>query len=107
MPKTDASIAFSITDNLSQSIVGMRTSLSQFRNDARGLQQQLDLLQNTRLQLKNIDLKNAKNQVEQMRRALEALGDTATDADKAAAQADFDAAVQNYNNVQNQLSLVS
>ena len=107
MPKTDASIAFSVTDNLSQSIVGMRNSLNGFRSDARGLQQQLDLLQNTRLQLKNIDLKNAKNQVEQMRQALEELGDAASDADRAAAQADFDKAVQNYNNVQNQLNLVS
>ena len=105
--RTDATIAFSITDNLSQSIVGMKNSLNGFKRDAQGLQQQLDLLQNTRLQLKNVDLRQAKNQVEQMRRALEELGDAATDADRAAAQADFDEAVQHYNNVQNQLSLVS
>ena len=105
--RTDATIAFSITDNLSQSIVGMKNSLNGFKRDAQGLQQQLDLLQNTRLQLKNVDLRQAKNQVEQTRRALEELGDAATDADRAAAQADFDEAVQHYNNVQNQLSLVS
>ena len=105
--RTDATIAFSITDNLSQSIVGMKNSLNGFKRDAQGLQQQLDLLQNTRLQLKNVDLRQAKNQVEQMQRALEELGDAATDADRAAAQADFDEAVQHYNNVQNQLSLVS
>ena len=105
--RTDATIAFSITDNLSQSIVGMKNSLNGFKRDAQGLQQQLDLLQNTRLQLKNVDLRQAKNQVEQMRRALEELGDAATDADRAAAQADFDEAVQHYNNVQNQLYMVS
>lgn len=104
---TDASIAFSVTDNLSASVVKMKNALGGFRDDAEGLQKQLDALQNTRMQLKNIDLKNAKNQVEQMRRALEELGDTATEADREAARADFDQAVQNYSNVENQLKLVS
>ena len=104
---TDASIAFSVTDNLSASVVKMKNALGDFRDDAEGLQKQLDALQNTRMQLKNIDLKNAKNQVEQMRRALEELGDTATEADREAARADFDQAVQNYNNLENQLKLVS
>ena len=104
---TDASIAFSVTDNLSASVVKMKNALGGFRDDAEGLQKQLDALQNTRMQLKNIDLKNAKNQVEQMRRALEELGDTATEADREAARADFDQAVQNYNNLENQLKLVS
>lgn len=104
---TDASIAFSVTDNLSASVVKMKNALGGFRDDAEGLQKQLDALQNTRMQLKNIDLKNAKNQVEQMRRALEELGDTATEADREAARADFDQAVQNYNNLENQLKLVN
>ena len=105
--RTDTTIAFSITDNLSQSITGMRNSLSGFKRDAQGLQQQLDLLQNTRLQLKNVDLRQARSQVEQMRRVLEELGDAATDADRAAAQADFDRALEHYKNVENQLALVS
>ena len=104
---TDASIAFSVTDNLSASVVKMKNALGGFRDDAEGLQKQLDGLQNTRMQLKNIDLKNAKNQVDQTRRALEELGDTATEADREAARADFDQAVQNYNNLENQLKLVS
>ena len=107
MPKTDATIAFSITDNLSQSIVGMKNSLNSFKNDAQGLQQQLDLLQNTRFQLKHVDLKNAKKQVAEMKRALDELGDAATDADREAAQANFRDAVQNYENVAEQLSIVS
>ncbi len=104
---TDASIAFSVTDNLSQSIVKMKNSLNEFKTDAEGLQQRLTALENTRLQLRNIDLKQAKNQVEQARKALEELGDAASDVEREAARADFDQAVQNYANVENQLQLVS
>lgn len=104
---TDASIAFSVTDNLSQSVVKMKNSLNGFKTDAEGLQQRLTALENTRLQLKNIDLKQAKNQVEQARKALEELGDAATDAEREAAWADFDQAIQNYANVEDQLQLVS
>lgn len=105
--KTDASIAFSVTDNLSQSVTRMRNSLDGFEQDVVGLQKQLDILQRTKVQLKNIDLKQAKSQVDEMRRALEELGDTATETERQTAQANFDAAVQNYNNVANQLDLVS
>lgn len=104
---TDASIAFSVTDNLSQSIVKMKNSLNEFKTDAEGLQQRLTTLENTRLQLKNIDLKQAREQVEQTRKAMEALGDAATDAEREAARADFDQAIQNYANVEDQLQLVS
>lgn len=104
---TDASIVFSVTDNLSQSVVKMKNSLNEFKTDAEGLQQRLTALENTRLQLKNIDLKQAKNQVEQARKALEELGDAATDAEREAARADFDQAIQNYANVEDQLQLVS
>ena len=105
--KTDASIAFSVTDNLSQSVTRMRNSFDGFEQDVEGLQKQLDILQRTKVQLKNIDLKQAKSQVDEMRRALEELGDTATETERQTAQANFDAAVQNYNNVANQLDLVS
>ncbi|QUO37569.1 tape measure protein [Dysosmobacter sp. Marseille-Q4140] len=105
--KTDASIAFSVTDNLSQSVTRMRNNLDGFEQDVEGLQKQLDILQRTKVQLKNIDLKQAKSQVDEMRRALEELGDTATETERQTAQANFDAAVQNYNNVANQLDLVS
>ena len=57
---TDASIAFSVTDNLSASVVKMKNTLNEFRDDAEGLQKQLDILNNTRMQLKNVDLKNAR-----------------------------------------------
>ena len=104
---TDASVAFSVTDNLSQSVVKMKNSISEFKTDAQGLQQQLSVLENTRLQLKNIDLRQAREQVEQTRKALESLGDAATEAEREAARANFDQAVQNYANVEGQLKLVS
>lgn len=105
--RTDASIALSLKDNLSASIVGMKNSLSGFKTDVQGLQQQLDVLTATRYQLKNFDLKAAKSQVDEMRRAMEELGDTATETERQAARANFDEAVQNYGNVEQQLRLVS
>ena len=104
---TDASIAFSVTDNLSASVVKMKNTLNEFSKDAEGLQKQLDILNNTRMQLKNVDLKNARQQVEQTSRALRELGDSATEADREAARADFDQAIQNYSNLEEQLKLVS
>ena len=49
--KADASIAFSLTDNLSQSVARMRTAVDGFEQDVDGLQKKLDLLQNTKMQL--------------------------------------------------------
>lgn len=105
--RTDASVAFSVTDNLSASIVGMKNSVNSFESDITGLQQKLDQLDATRIQLKNFDLKNARQELTRTRQALEELGDAATDAERAAAQADFDQAVQNYANLEHQLNLVS
>lgn len=105
--KTDASVAFSVTDNLSQSIVGMKNSVNSFRGDITQLQQKLDVLDNTRFRLKNFDLKQAKNELERTKRAFEELGDAASDADREAALADFERATQNYENVRRQLDLTS
>lgn len=104
---TDASIAFSVTDNLSESVIKMRNVINGFRNDAQGLQQQLTLLDSTRLQLKHIDLKRAREQVEATKRALDELGEAATGAEREAARANFDEALRNYANVEDQLQLVS
>lgn len=105
--KSDASIAFSVTDNLSQSIVGMKNSVNSFRADVTGLQASLDKLDSTRFQLKNFDLKNAKRELERAKQAFEELGEAATDAEREAAKADFQKANQNYENVRRQLELVS
>lgn len=105
--KSDASIAFSVTDNLSQSIVGMKNSVNSFRADVTGLQERLDALDHTRVRLKNFDLKEARSELTRTKAALDELGEAATEAERAAAQADFDKAVQNYANVEHQLSMVS
>ena len=105
--RADASIAFSVTDNLSQSIVAMKNSRSEFRNDAAGLQKQLDTLDKTKIQLKNVDLKQAKQELQQAEKAIRELGDAATEADRAAANANFERASQNYENIRAQLDLTS
>ena len=105
--RTDASVAFGVTDNLSQSIVGMKNSVNSFKQDVTGLQQQLDKLDSTRFQLKNFDLKNARQELDRTKKALQELGNTATEADREAARADFERANQNYENVRRQLNLVS
>lgn len=105
--RTDASVAFSVTDNLSQSIVGMKNSVNSFKQDVTGMQQQLDKLDSTRFQLKNFDLKDARQELDRTKKALQELGDTATEADREAARADFERANQNYENVRRQLNLVS
>lgn len=105
--RTDASVAFSVTDNLSQSIVGMKNSVNSFKQDVTGLQQQLDKLDSTRFQMKNFDLKDARQELDRTKKALQELGDTATEADREAARADFERANQNYENVRRQLNLVS
>lgn len=107
MPKTDASVAFSVTDNLSQSIVGMKNSVNSFKADISQLQKNLDKLDSTKFQLKNFDLKKAKQELESTKKAFEKLGASATEADRAAAKADFEKANQNYENVRRQLDLVS
>lgn len=105
--RTDASIAFSVTDNLSQSIVGMKNSVNSFKKDAVELQKQLDMLDKTRFQLKNFDLKRAQQELQRTEKAMEELGDAAAEADRQAARADFEQASQNYENVRRQLNLVS
>lgn len=107
MSRTDASIAFSVTDNLSQSVTRMRNSMNEFRDDVEGLQSRLDVLENTRYQLRNISLVNARQEMQRAERALRDLSDTATETEREMARADFETAVRNYENIRQQLDLVS
>lgn len=104
---TDASIAFSVTDNLSESVVKMKNAITSTRQDAEQLQKTLDLLTNTKMQLKNVDLKNTQAELARTKKAFEELGESATEAEREAARADFERANQNYENVRAQLDLVS
>lgn len=107
MPKTDASIALSLQDNLSASIKKAQTSLSAFDTDVDGLQQRLDALNRTKFELKAVDLKKAKEELASAKKAFEALGDAATETERDTAKTRFDKATQNYENLRNQLDLLS
>lgn len=107
MPKTDASIALSLQDNMSASIKKVQSSLSVFGTDVDGLQKRLDALNKTKFELKTVNLKKAKEELDSAKKALEALGDAATEAERDTAKTRFDKATQNYENLRNQLDLLS
>lgn len=102
---TDASIAMSVKDNMSAAIVGMKNSVTNFRSDITYLQKELDGLNATRVQLR-MDLTGAKREAQQAQKAFESLGDSATEAERAAAKADWRQAEENLENIRQQYELV-
>lgn len=102
---TDASIAMSVKDNMSAAIVGMKNSVTNFRSDITYLQKELDGLNATRVQLR-MDLTVAKREAQQAQKAFESLGDSATEAERAAAKADWRQAEENLENIRQQYELV-
>lgn len=103
---TDASIAMSVKDNLSQAIMGMKSSVTNFRNDITALQGELNHLNATRVQMR-IDLSGATQEAKRAKKAFEELGDSATEAERKAAEADWRQAEQNLENIRQQYDLVS
>lgn len=103
---TDASIAMSVQDNLSAAIVGMKSSVTNFRSDIKSLQGELDRLNATRVQMR-MDLTGAKREAQQAKKAFEELGDSATEAERQAAEADWKKAEENLENIRQQYDLVS
>ena len=106
MSRTDASIAMSVQDNLSAAIVGMKSSVTNFRGDITALQGELDRLNATRVQMR-MDLTGARREAQQAQKAFEALGDSATEAERQAAEADWKTAEENLENIRQQYDLVS
>ena len=105
---TDASVAFSVTDNFSQSIVGMKNSVNSFKQDVVGLQKTLDMLDSTKFQLKNFDLKKAKQELRDAQKEFNRLGDSAEEAEKKmAAEQNLRDATEKYDNIRRQLAAVS
>lgn len=102
---TDASIAMSVKDNLSSAIVGMKNSMTNFRSDVTALQGELDRLNATRVQMR-VDLTGAKREAQQAQKAFEELGDSATEAERQAAEADWKKAEENLENIRQQYDLV-
>lgn len=103
---TDASIAMSVQDNLSSAIVGMKNSMTNFRSDVTALQSELDRLNATRVNMR-VDLSSAKREAQAAQQAFEALGDSATEAERQAAEADWKKAEENLENIRQQYDLVS
>ena len=101
----DASVAMSVKDNLSQAVVGMRNSMTAFRTDVSELQRELDRLNSTRVQMK-MDLASATREAKSAQKAFEALGDSATEAERKAAEADWRQAEENLTNIRQQYELV-
>lgn len=102
----DVSVAMSVEDNLSQAIVGMKNAMTPFRNDITELQKELDRLSNAKTSIR-IDLDAARKELRDAKRDFEALGESATEADRAAAKANFDEASKNVENLRQQYALVS
>lgn len=102
----DVSVAMSVKDNLSQAIVGMKNAMTPFRNDITELQKELERLSNTKASIR-IDLGAARQELRAAKRDFEALGESATEADRAAAKARFDEASKNVENLRQQYELVS
>ena len=103
---TYASIAMSVKDNLSSAIVGMKNSMTNFRSDVKSLQGELDRLNATRVNMR-VDLSSAKREAQQAQKAFEELGDSATEAERQAAEADWKKAEENLENIRQQYDLVS
>lgn len=103
---TDVSIAISVKDNLSQAIVGMRNAVTPFRTDVHALQSELNSLNSAKVNMR-VDLSQAKNAVREAQKAFENLGAAATDAERAAAQANWREAEAHYDNIRSQLDMVS
>lgn len=101
----DASVAMSVKDNLSQAVVGMRNSMTAFRTDVSELQRELDRLNSTRVQMK-MDLASATREAKSAQKAFEDLGDSATEAERKAAEADWRQAEENLTNIRQQYELV-
>lgn len=102
----NASIVLTAQDNMSDAILGIRNAVTPFRRDLDALQDELSMLNRSRYSMR-LDLDRAQNELRTTREAFRALGDSATDAEREVAQADFHEAVQNYENIRTQLNLIS
>ena len=102
---TDASVAMKVEDNLSAAVVSMRNCMTAFRGDVKSLQGELDRLNATRVQMK-MDLTGAQREAKQAQKAFEALGDSATEAERQAARANWQQAEENLTNIRQQYELV-
>lgn len=103
---TDASIAMSLKDNVSATLLDMRSSMTTFRGDVSKLQNELSQLSSTKVSLK-MDITQARQAANQARKAYEELGDSVDEATRAAAKADWTQAETNLENLRQKYASVS
>lgn len=84
----------------------MKNSVTNFRSDITALQGELDHLNATRVQMR-MDLSGATQEAKRAKKAFEELGDSATEAERKAAEADWRQAEENLDNIRQQYDLVS
>lgn len=102
---TDASIAMSVKDNLSQAVIGMKNSMTAFRGDVTKLEQELKKLNDIQAGTKT-RLSAATEEVKAAKKAYQELGDSVDEAQRAAAKANWEQAESNLRSLRQEYNLV-
>lgn len=97
----EVSILVMAEDHFSETIRKMQTVQNSFAKDVDGLNQKLNVLKNNRTKLK-VDVNDAREALNNAKRAYEELGDAAARSAYEAAQANYDQAVDNLKIVSNE-----
>ena len=102
---TDASIAMSVKDNLSQAVIGMKNSMTAFRGDVTKLEQELKKLNDIQAGTKT-RLSAATEEVKAAKKAYQELGDSVSEAQRQAAKANWEQAESNLRSLRQEYNLV-
>ena len=102
---TDASIAMSVKDNLSQAVIGMKNSMTAFRGDVTKLEQELKKLDDIQARTKT-RISDATEEVKAAKKAYQELGDSVSEAQRQAARADWEKAESNLRSLRQEYNLV-
>lgn len=102
---TDVSIAMSVKDNLSQAVVVMKNSMTDFRDDVTKLEQELKRLNDIQAGTKT-RISEATDEVRAAKKAYKDLGDSVSEAQRQAARADWEKAEANLRSLRQEYNLV-
>ena len=102
---TDASVAMSVKDNLSQAVIGMKNSMTAFRGDVTKLEQELKKLNDIQAGTKT-RLSAATEEVKAAKKAYQELGDSVSEAQRQAAKANWEQAESNLRSLRQEYNLV-
>lgn len=102
---SEVSIAMNVKDNMSLALVGIKNSMTDFRHDVKALGNELDHLNATKVTMK-VELDQAKRSCADAKKAFLALGESATEAERQAAKADWSKAEENLESLKQQYDAV-